>query len=190
MTRTTASRSSPTATQFYPAMLDAIGGARNRSTSSATSSGTARSAESSSTRWPSGPGRASRVTLVLDAIGSFGTFRRIGATAARRRLPGRALPAITWYRLAPPEQPHPPRAARRRRRDRLRRRRRRRRLVGDAARRQADVARHDGADRRPDRRGDSGRRRGELAGVLRRNPDRARDLQAAQPGRATRRRSR
>ena len=52
-----------------------------------------------------------RVTLVLDAIGSFGTFRRCGAAAASRGLPGRALSALHVVPPGAPEQPHAPRAA-------------------------------------------------------------------------------
>ena len=58
------------------------------------------------------------------------------------------LPAVHLVSPGRLEQPDPPRAAGRRRHRGVRRRRRRRRLVVEAAPRQADVARHDGADRR------------------------------------------
>ena len=150
----------------------------------------ARSATSSSRRCAERARAGVRVTLVLDAIGSFGAFRADRAAAARGRLPGRAYQRFTWYRLG-----------------RLNNRTHRELLVvdGDVAfvggagvadwwakphARQADVARHDGAHRRAGRLGHPGHRRGELARVLRRDPDRARDLQAAPAGRRRRRRSR
>ena len=75
--------------------------ARKRSTWSATSSGRARSPISSSRRCASGRAPASQVTIVLDAIGSFGIFRR-------RRRSGCATPAaassgtsgMSWYSLS------------------------------------------------------------------------------------------
>ena len=131
-----------------------------------------------------------RVTIVMDAIGSFGAFRAVGEAARGR--PAAASRPISGSRgtASPAEQPHPPRAAGRRRHGRVRRRRRRRRLVGQADARQADVARHDGAHRRAGRVGHPGRRRRELARVLRRDPDRRRRPTSRTRRPATSRRSR
>ena len=112
---------------------------------------------------------------------------QVGEAAARPpAAASRAYQRFTWYRLG--------RLNNRTHRELLvvdgtrgvRRRRRRRRLVGQAAARQADVARHDGAHRRPG--GVATSRaccRRELARVLRRDPDRPGDLQAAHARPAT-----
>ena len=163
---------------------------RGRSTWSATSSSPGGSPTSSSTRSRSARATGVNVTIVVDAIGSFDLW---GRPVARLRAAGCRIESYQRAALvlaAPHQQPHAPRAARRRRRDRVRRRRRRRRLVGVSARgKRAAVARHDGARRGPGRRGAAGRRGRELAGVLRRDPDRARLLSRPRRRAATRRRS-
>ena len=75
----------------------------------------------------------------------------IGEAAAGRRLPCRRVPTVHLVSTRPPEQPHAPRAAGDRRNRRVRRGRGRRRLVGEADAGQAEVARHDGANRRAGR---------------------------------------
>ena len=130
------------------------------------------------------------VTIVVDAIGSFNLWGRPLRRLREAGLPDRVVPAV---RVAPAralEQPDPPRAARHRRQGGVHRRRRHRRLVGlPATSKQPAMARHDGADRRADRRRAAGGRRRELARVLRRDHDRARLLSAASSRPATRPRS-
>ena len=131
------------------------------------------------------------MTLVMDAIGSFGAFRAVGEAAARGRLPRRSPTSDSrWYRLG-----------------RLNNRTHRELLVVDGrvafaggagvadwwARphaRQADVARHDGAHRRAvvsDIQGIVAENWLECCGEILTGPG---HLQAAPHGRRRRRRSR
>ena len=178
MTPATGSRSSPTATAFYPAMLEAIRGARETVNLECYIFRRVRSATSSSRRCGAGAGgrrrhaRARRHRQLGTFRGSRGPLREAGCRVERYQ-------RITWYRLG-----------------RLNNRTHRELLVVDgrvafvggagvadwwaqAAARQADVARHDGALRRAGRLRHPGHLGGELARVLRRDPDRPRDLQAA-----------
>ena len=157
---------------FYPAMLDAIRAARETVNMECYifRKGEIRDrfVEALVDR-----GRAGvRVTLVLDAIGSLGAFQ--GAAAPLRDAGCRIEPyqPIRWHRFS-----------------RLNNRTHRELLVVDGRvafvggagvadwwavpiRRQAAVARHDGARRRAGRLGCAGHRRRELARVLRRDPHR------------------
>ena len=105
----------------------------------------------------------------------------VGETAASRRLPGGALSPGQVVYARPPQQPHPPRTAGRRRPGGVRRRRRHRGLVDHQRAPQepeGHLARFDGTHRRAGGVRDPGRGRGELAGVPRRDSDRAGHLLA------------
>ena len=122
-----------------------------------------------------------------DRRGRDRQLQPVGASAAAAApggLPGGVLSADGVASAGASEQSDAPRVVRHRRQGRVRRGRGDRRLVDVPVRpsRQA-LARHDGAHRGPDRRSAAGRRRRELARVLRRDPDGAgifsSDLEAA-----------
>ena len=170
-------------TTFYPAMLDAIRGATETINlecyifkKGEIARPLHRRAVRAGARRRAGDDRARRDRQLR-------RLRDVTKRLTPRRLPRRAVPAAALVQPGSPQQSHPPRAAGRRRPRRVRRRRRRGGLVVQADRRQADVARHDGADRRADRVEHPGRHRGELARVLRRDPDQRADLPGHAPGR-------
>ena len=93
-------RSSPTASTFYPAMLEAISRRRTRSTWSSTSSSPGRSPTSSSRRCRSEARQGVNVTIVVDAIGSFSLW---GRPVRRLRKAGCRIESyqrLRWYSLA------------------------------------------------------------------------------------------
>ena len=172
-TTATASTSSPTAPQFYPAMIEAIRGATQLDQHGvATSSSPDGSPTSSSPRSSDRARHGVNVTIVVDAIGSFSL---LGRPVRRLRKAGcriESYQSLRWHSLA-----------------RLNNRTHRELLIVDGRlafaggagiadwwnyprRKGKPLARHDGADRGPHRRRVARRGGGELARMLRRDPDR------------------
>ena len=168
---------------FYPAMLDAIRAARETINFECYIFKKGEIGEQFIDALCERARAGVRVTIVMDAIGSFGAFRRSARPLREAGCRVEPYQRMRWYSLA-----------------RLNNRTHRELLVVDGRvafvggagvadwwagpmHRQADVARHDGAHRRAGGLGHPGRRRRELARVLRRDPDRAGNLQAARAGR-------
>ena len=167
---------------FYPAMIDAIRSAKETINLECYIFQKGEVADRFIDALCERAGAGVQITIVLDAIGSFGIFGDVTKRLNAPELPRGAVPAAALVQPASPQQSHAPRAAGHRRPRRVRRRRRRVGLVVQGHRRQADVARHDGAGRRADRVEHPGHLRGKLARVLRRDPHQRAGLPGKAPG--------